>query len=152
MKKNNSFNPLLFLAALGAGGISVIPFSFFQYTTPHPKGLVTFAQMGHGSLPLGKEILYYGLEGVMVVFALLHIVLSVMLLSKLSGMKNSEIAEILNVSLETVKIRLHRGRTRLKKELEKGCDFYVDEQRGLSCDRKPSKNQSSTPLKFNKFK
>jgi RNA polymerase sigma-70 factor (ECF subfamily) len=77
---------------------------------------------------------------------------TVMLLSKLDGMKSSEIAEILDVSLETVKIRLHRGRTRLKKELEKGCDFYQDEQRGLSCDRKSSQKQASTPIKFKKFK
>lgn len=63
---------------------------------------------------------------------------TVMLLSDLEGMKNSEIAEILDISLETVKIRLHRGRARLKKELEKGCDFYQDGKRGLSCDRKSS--------------
>jgi RNA polymerase sigma-70 factor (ECF subfamily) len=77
---------------------------------------------------------------------------TVMLLSKLDGMKNSEIAEILDISIETVKIRLHRGRTRLKKELEKGCDFYQDEQRGLSCDRKSSPNQGPIQISIKKSK
>lgn len=67
---------------------------------------------------------------------------TVMLLSEMEGLKNKEIAEVMGISLETAKIRLHRGRARLRKELEKGCDFYKDEQHGLSCDRK------SLPLKF----
>jgi RNA polymerase sigma-70 factor (ECF subfamily) len=75
-----------------------------------------------------------------------------MLLSKLNGMKNSEIAEILDISLETAKIRLHRGRARLKSELEKGCDFYQDDQRGLSCDRKSSQKHDPTPINFKKTK
>jgi RNA polymerase sigma-70 factor (ECF subfamily) len=77
---------------------------------------------------------------------------TVMILSKLDGMKNNEIAEILDISLETVKIRLHRGRARLKKELEKGCDFYQDNQRGLSCVRKSSPIQSPIPINFKKSK
>lgn len=74
---------------------------------------------------------------------------AVMLLSKLDGMKNHEIADILDISLETVKIRLYRGRIRLKKELEKSCDFYQDEQRGLSCDRKSSPKQRPITIHFN---
>lgn len=68
---------------------------------------------------------------------------SVLLLSELEGMKNREIADVLDISIETAKIRLHRGRARLKIELEKGCDFYQDKERGLSCDRK-----QDTPIKF----
>ena len=47
-----------------------------------------------------------------------------LVLSELEGLKNSEIAEILGVSLDTVKIRLHRARARLKKELMTHCDAY----------------------------
>jgi len=72
---------------------------------------------------------------------------SVLLLSELEGMKNREIADILDISLETAKIRLHRGRARLKIELKKGCDFYQDKQRGLSCDRK-----ASPPIKLDPSK
>jgi hypothetical protein len=41
-------------------------------------------------------------------------------------------------SLETIKIRLHRGRARLRKELEGKCSFYRDERNELACDRKTS--------------
>ncbi|MBN2341166.1 MAG: hypothetical protein JXX29_07530 [Deltaproteobacteria bacterium] len=70
------FNPLKFLAALGAGGISVMPFAFFQFTHHSGKGLISFSQVGHGSLPFWKEGLFYGMEGIMVVFALLHFFLT----------------------------------------------------------------------------
>lgn len=61
---------------------------------------------------------------------------SVIVLSELEKLKNQEIAEILGITLDTVKIRLHRARTGLKKELEEGCDFYHDERSELACDRK----------------
>lgn len=44
-----------------------------------------------------------------------------LVLSEFEGFSNSEIAEILGVSLSTVKIRLHRARERLKKELKANC-------------------------------
>lgn len=59
---------------------------------------------------------------------------AVMVLSELEGLKNKEIAEILGVGLDTVKIRLHRARARLKRELESHCEFYRDEQGELACD------------------
>ncbi len=62
---------------------------------------------------------------------------TIMVLSELQGLKNSEIAEILGISLNTVKIRLHRARGRLRKELETGCNFYRDERNEFACDRKP---------------
>jgi RNA polymerase sigma-70 factor (ECF subfamily) len=62
---------------------------------------------------------------------------SVILLSELEGFKNREIADILQVSIETVKIRLHRAREKLKKLLDEGCDFYHNEEATLACDRKP---------------
>jgi RNA polymerase sigma-70 factor (ECF subfamily) len=62
---------------------------------------------------------------------------TVMLLSELEGFKNDEIAAILGVSLDTVKIRLHRAREKLRKELQAGCNFYRDDCNELACDRKP---------------
>lgn len=61
---------------------------------------------------------------------------AVMVLSELEELKNKEIAEILGVALDTVKIRLHRARARLKRELESHCEFYRDEQGELACDLK----------------
>ncbi|HWD23241.1 MAG TPA: sigma-70 family RNA polymerase sigma factor [Burkholderiales bacterium] len=63
---------------------------------------------------------------------------TVMLLSELEGFKNSEIASILGITLDAVKIRLHRAREKLRKDLEDGCSFYRDEGDELACDRKPA--------------
>ncbi len=67
---------------------------------------------------------------------------TVLVLSEFEGLTNSEIAEVIGISLDTVKIRLHRARTKLRKALEAKCNFYRDERNELSCDRK------TTPLKF----
>jgi len=61
----------------------------------------------------------------------------VMVLSEIEGFRNAEIAAILGISLETVKIRLHRARERLRTDLQEGCSFHRDERTGLACDRKP---------------
>jgi len=61
---------------------------------------------------------------------------TVIVLSELEGFANKEIAEILGISLDNVKIRLHRARAKLKKSLQEGCDFYYTEGNTLACDRK----------------
>jgi RNA polymerase sigma-70 factor (ECF subfamily) len=61
---------------------------------------------------------------------------TVLILNELEGFTNNEIAEILQISLEAAKIRLHRARARLKKELKLGCDFYHDDRNEMACDRK----------------
>jgi len=66
---------------------------------------------------------------------------TVIVLGELEEFKNHEIAEILQVSLDTVKIRLHRARKKLKKELENLCCFYRDERNILSCDLKSAIRQ-----------
>lgn len=62
---------------------------------------------------------------------------TVLLLSEFEEISNSEIAAILDMSLDTVKIRLHRGRAALRKAMEGECSFYHDERSELMCDRKP---------------
>jgi RNA polymerase sigma-70 factor (ECF subfamily) len=61
----------------------------------------------------------------------------VMVLSEMEGFSNAEIANIIGVSLDTVKIRLHRARQRLRQELSTGCNFHRDERNEFACDRKP---------------
>ena len=61
---------------------------------------------------------------------------TVVVLGEIEGLTNAEIAEVLGISLDTVKIRLHRARVRLKKELEAKCSFYHDTRNELACDRK----------------
>lgn len=60
----------------------------------------------------------------------------VVILKELEGLKNKEIAEILGVSLDVVKVRLHRGKVRLKRELLNYCDFSWDERNEFTCDPK----------------
>lgn len=59
---------------------------------------------------------------------------TVVVLSDLEGFKDDEIAEILGVSIHTAKIRLHRARARLKRELETHCNFYRDERNEFACN------------------
>ena len=66
---------------------------------------------------------------------------AIVILSELEGLRNREIAEIVNLSLDAVKIHLHRGKARLKKELAENCELYWDERNELTCDPKaPFKN------------
>ena len=60
----------------------------------------------------------------------------VLVLSEYEGLKNKEIASILGITIDTVKIRIHRGRTQLKKRMEKGCDVTPDPDTGLNCNEK----------------
>jgi len=66
---------------------------------------------------------------------------TIIILNELEGFTNNEIAGILQISLDTAKIRLHRARAKLKERLESGCDFYLDESTELACDRKQSTDQ-----------
>jgi RNA polymerase sigma-70 factor (ECF subfamily) len=61
-----------------------------------------------------------------------------LVLSDLEELTNAEIAEVLGITLDAVKIRIHRGRARLRKEMEKKCVFYRDSRNELACDRKPA--------------
>ena len=66
---------------------------------------------------------------------------TIIILNELEGFTNKEIAEILQISLDTAKVRLHRARAYLKKSLEAGCDFYLDGSSELMCDRKQSTDE-----------
>jgi len=57
-------------------------------------------------------------------------------LSELEGHKNKEIGKILGISVDTVKIRLHRARAKLRKVLKTHCTFYYGDNNELACDLK----------------
>lgn len=81
--KKQTFSPLLFLAALGAGGISVIPFALLQYTFPHGAGLIKIADLQHASMGFFENIFFRSLEGIMIFFVLVHVILSIMFFKQL---------------------------------------------------------------------
>ena len=64
---------------------------------------------------------------------------TVLVLFDLMGCSHQEIAEILDISIENVKVRLHRARQKLKTILEEECTFEVDERNVLVCD--PASNK-----------
>lgn len=53
---------------------------------------------------------------------------TVLVLSEWEGLRNNQIADILGITLDTVKIRLHRAKAKLKEELEAHCEFYWVEE------------------------
>jgi len=81
--KGKNFNPILFLASLGAGGIAVMPFAFLQYVYYKGAGLVTMSGVGHGTIPVSQELLFYSLESVMIIFTIIHLILTVVFTKRL---------------------------------------------------------------------
>jgi RNA polymerase sigma-70 factor (ECF subfamily) len=59
-----------------------------------------------------------------------------LVLHDLEGLGAGEVAEVCGCSLATAKMRIHRARLRLKRALEKQCEFYRDADDVLRCDRK----------------
>jgi RNA polymerase sigma-70 factor, ECF subfamily len=62
---------------------------------------------------------------------------TVMVLAEIEGFTNAEIAEILGIGVDAVKIRLHRARAALRRDLTAGCNLEHDGQRELTCDPRP---------------
>src|SRR6266511_5542806 len=54
------------------------------------------------------------------------------------GLRNPEIARLLDCSVATAKIRLHRARRRLREVLDAACAFDIDERGVLVCEPTPS--------------
>jgi len=61
----------------------------------------------------------------------------VILLHDLEGLTNPRIAEMLGVSVDAIKIRLHRARRKLQAALAASCDFSHDERGVFVCDPAP---------------
>lgn len=72
---------------------------------------------------------------------------TVIILSEMEGLKNSDIAAILGLSVSTVKIRLHRAREKLKELLVANCNFYRTDCCGrLACEPKGTMPPKNKPL------
>ncbi len=61
---------------------------------------------------------------------------SVLILSEFDELSNPEIADVLGISIDAVKIRLHRARHVLREALKCECRLYHDERNELMCDQK----------------
>jgi RNA polymerase sigma-70 factor (ECF subfamily) len=56
-----------------------------------------------------------------------------LILHDMEGLTNAQIAQVVGVSLEAAKMRLHRARERLRRMMEERCDLFYDERNVLSC-------------------
>jgi len=65
---------------------------------------------------------------------------AVILLHDIEGFKNSEIAHMLDISLDAVKIRLHRARGKLREILSKECQVLYDKKGEIYCEPKKKTN------------
>jgi RNA polymerase sigma-70 factor (ECF subfamily) len=63
---------------------------------------------------------------------------SAFVLSEYEELSNPQIAAALGISLDAVKIRLHRARRLLQADLHRRCTFSRDARNGLVCEPKPS--------------
>ena len=61
---------------------------------------------------------------------------AVLLLHDGHGLTNPQIAELLQCSVPTVKIRVHRARSRLRATLTDACDFGADDRGELVCEQR----------------
>ena len=62
--------------------------------------------------------------------------LTVIVLHDLQGLKIQDIADVLECSVDTVKIRLHRARNKIREFLHAGCELDHDEGDVLVCEPK----------------
>lgn len=60
-----------------------------------------------------------------------------LVLHDLEGLTGQQVAEVCDCSLATAKIRIHRGRQRLREALQRECDFYRDADDVFRCEPKP---------------
>ena len=65
---------------------------------------------------------------------------SVIIFADVMDFSHQEIADILGLTVENVKVRLHRTRKKLKAILEEECTFEVDERNVLVCEPVDKKN------------
>ncbi len=70
---------------------------------------------------------------------------TVILLHDLHALTNPEIAEMLDCSLATVKIRVHRARERLRAALRSGCEFEADDRGVTVCEPSPADDAPPSP-------
>jgi len=103
--KLKDFSPLVFLASLGAGGVAVMPFVLIQYTLDHGKGLITRSQLWSGGFSGLTKVYYFSLEAVMIVFTLLHFVLTLWFAIQLvKWMKTDRFSELIQNPLKNAVI------------------------------------------------
>ncbi len=58
-----------------------------------------------------------------------------MMVHDLQGLKNREIADVLNGPVDTVKIRLHRARKKFRSVCANDCNLYQNSNNEVCCEK-----------------
>lgn len=78
-----NFTPLRFQAPLAAGGIALMAFNYLQFTVLHGKGFLQFSDIPWSRLTMGQMGAYFPLTGIMLVFTIANLILTIIFLKQL---------------------------------------------------------------------
>lgn len=95
------FTPLSFQGPLAAGGVALMPFVLLQFTVPHEKGLIKLSDIEFAGLGMLKTSYFLSLLGIMLIFTIIHLLLT---LNSLIGLtkwlsKEGEYTNFINTPL-----------------------------------------------------
>jgi len=115
----------------------------------HKRTVVEFKEQDilDSERELGEQIIIDEMNSCVreVIDNLPHDYRAAIVLHDLQGLTAEETAEVCGCSVATAKIRIHRGRNRLREALSKECHFYYDREQVLRCDRKGSCDSKENP-------
>lgn len=77
------FTPMNFQITVAAGGVALMPFVLLQFALPHGEGLITLTSMPWESMSQLQYLAYTPLVGVMLLFVVLHLLLTLVYLKEL---------------------------------------------------------------------
>lgn len=78
-----NFTPLKFQAPLAAGGIALMAFNYLQFMVPHEKGFLKLSDIPWSRLTIGQMGAYFPLTGIMLVFTIANLILTIVFLKQL---------------------------------------------------------------------
>lgn len=79
------FTPMNFQISVAAGGVALMPFVLMQFALPHGEGMITLNSMPWSGMGIVHQMVYAPLVGVMFLFVVLHLLLTVVYLKGLAG-------------------------------------------------------------------
>jgi tellurite resistance protein TehA-like permease len=100
------FTPLSFQGPLAAGGVALMPFVLLQFTVPHEKALITLSDIEFTGLGIFNTFYFISLFGIMLLFTIIHLILTV---NSLIGLvkwlsKEREFINFINTPLSNIGI------------------------------------------------
>jgi len=79
------FTPMNFQISVAAGGVALMPFVLMQFALPHGEGMITLASMPWSGMGVIQQMVYAPLVGIMLLFVLLHLLLTLLYIKGLAG-------------------------------------------------------------------